>query len=146
MCIRDRPTPASTTTNDQFRPILINNIFNYYSNNGSGSYNPLSTTQGGFEFPKGDRLTTVFQDGLVWGVRQRDTIKVGGSVYRHGIQAGRILVHGTSTTDPVADDASLTTNRVYRVRRDIRPIGGVSDPGDAPVSYTHLTLPTSDLV
>ncbi len=129
--LKGQPTPASTTTNDQFRPILINNIFNYYSNNGSGSYNPLSTTQGGFEFPKGDRLTTVFQDGLVWGVRQRDTIKVGGSVYRHGIQAGRILVHGTSTTDPVADDASLTTNRVYRVRRDIRPIGGVSDPGDA---------------
>lgn len=119
---------SSTATNDLYRPLLINTILNYYSNNGSGSYNPFSANNEGFEFPKGSRLTTILRDGLVWGVKQRDTIKVGGSVYRQGLQAGPIIVSGTSTIQPVADDPTKPVHRVYRVRRDIFPLPGVSDP------------------
>ncbi|MBK7259620.1 MAG: hypothetical protein IPI01_17820 [Ignavibacteriae bacterium] len=126
---KDQPAPASTLTNDVCRPILINNIFNYSSNNGGGSFNPYSSSNQGFEFPKGvTGLTTIFQDGLVWGVKQRDTVKVGGSVYRHGLQAGPIIVSGTSASIPVAADATNPAYRVYRVRRDIPPLPGVSDP------------------
>ena len=34
-----------TNSNDLYRPFLINNVFNYYCNNGDGSYNKFSTRQ-----------------------------------------------------------------------------------------------------
>ena len=112
-----------TNSNDVYRPFLINNVFNYYGNNGDGSYNKFSTDNEGFEFFKGDGKHIIFEDGVVWGGyhKGRATAKVGGSVYRHGIQAGKILTNGTATTDPVADDASLAKYRIYRVRPDIKP-------------------------
>lgn len=76
-----------TTTNDLYRPFLINNVFNYYSNNGDGSFNKFSTDNEGFEFLKGDGKHIIFEDGVVWGGyhKGRSTAKVGGSVYRHGL-------------------------------------------------------------
>jgi hypothetical protein len=74
-----------TTTNDVYHPMLINNIFNYYSNNGDGSFNNFSSTSEGFEFPKGDdKATVIFEDGVVWGCKQGGNLKVGGSTYWHG--------------------------------------------------------------
>ena len=115
--------PRSTLTNDSYRPFLINNIFNYYGNNGDGSNNPFSTNNEGFEFPIGTTKTTVFQDGLVWGGyhKGRAVPKVGGSVYRHGLQAGPIIANGGPSTDPIAADASLPAYRMYRVRPDVHP-------------------------
>jgi hypothetical protein len=86
-------------TNDAYRPFLINNAFNYLSNNSDGSNNPVSTNNEGFEFPKGSGKTTVFEDGFVWGGyhRGRAVPKGGGSVYRHGLQAGPIVVTGGSS-------------------------------------------------
>ncbi|MGA9117871.1 MAG: hypothetical protein WB699_00770, partial [Bacteroidota bacterium] len=112
-----------TSDNDVYAPFLINNVFNYYGNNGDGSYNKFSTNNEGFEFYKGSGKTIIFEDGVVWGGyhKGRATPKVGGSVYRHGLQAGKILTYGTATTDPVADDASSGKYRVYRVRPDINP-------------------------
>ena len=49
------------------RPFLINNVFNYYGNNGDGSYNKFSTNNEGFEFFKGSGKTIIFEDGVVWG-------------------------------------------------------------------------------
>lgn len=122
---------AKTTTNDVYRPMLINNVLNYYSNNGDGSYNRFSAANEGFQSPKEkDLCTLMFEDGIVWGCKQRDTIKFGGSVYRHGLQAGPILVNGTVSTVPVADDPGNPANRLYRVRRDLKPIQGVIDPND----------------
>ena len=40
---------AKTAANDDYRPILINKVFNYYSNNGDGSYNKYSSNNEGFE-------------------------------------------------------------------------------------------------
>ncbi|MGA9118261.1 MAG: T9SS type A sorting domain-containing protein, partial [Bacteroidota bacterium] len=111
------------TTVDSYRPLLINNIFNYYGNNGSGSYNPFSHTNEGFEFLIGQNTHLVYEDGMVWGGFQSgfDGPKVGGSAYRHGLQPGRILIKGSSTNGPVADNPLNPAYRVFRVRPDVNP-------------------------
>jgi FlgD Ig-like domain len=115
------PRPvARINTNGHYAPFLINNVFNYYYNNGEESYNPF-TSNSGFEFPKGSEKTAVFSDGIMWGGFQRGELKVGGSYYGPGLQAGRITVSGTSIADPVAAEPGLSANRVYRVRPDISP-------------------------
>ncbi|MCX6144967.1 MAG: T9SS type A sorting domain-containing protein [Ignavibacteriales bacterium] len=108
---------AKTTTNDFYAAFLINNIFNYYSNNGDGSFNPYANDDEGFEWPKGGGTgkTAAFEDGLIWVCRQNGTLKANGSSYWHGLQAGKILSNGS------ADDPSLPKYRVYRVRPDIGP-------------------------
>lgn len=111
-----------TQTSNYYAPMLINNIFNYYGNNGDGSYNIFSAANEGFEFPKGSNYgTTVFEDGLVWTAFQNDTLKCGGSTYNHGLQPGRILTSGTATSLPVADDPTKAEYRIYRVRPDMKP-------------------------
>ena len=100
----------------------INNIFNYYSNNGDGSFNPFATIDEGFEFPVGSNEgTCVFEDGLVWTAFKNGTLYCGGSTYNHGLQAGRIITNGTASSLPVPDDPTNPANRTYRVRPDIRP-------------------------
>jgi hypothetical protein len=129
-----------TTTNDVYHPMLINNIFNYYSNNGDGSFNNFSSTSEGFEFPKGDdKATCIFEDGIVWGCQQAGNLKVGGSTYWHGLQAGPIITSGTATTSPVADDPLSSANRLFRVRPDLKPIAGVTDPTD-PAAAGELAI------
>jgi len=122
-----------TSGDDLYRPFLINNVFNYYGNNGDGAYNKFSASNEGFEFYKGSGKTCIFEEGVVWGGYHKgymtkdskgNTIpqaKVGGSVYRHGIGAGPILQYGTATTNPVGDDPTNPANRIYRVRPDINP-------------------------
>jgi hypothetical protein len=120
--------------------MLINNVFNYYSNNGDGSFNKYSVMNTGFQSPKDKDLSTlIFEDGVLWGCYQGGTVKVGGSVYRHGLQAGPILVNGTASVAPVADDPVNPANRVYRVRRDIKPMPGVTDPTD-PLAAGEWTI------
>ena len=120
-----QPVPAhrltKTQTNDFYAPILINNIFNYYSNAGDGSFNPNTPDDEGFEFPAGSGETIIFEDGLVWGCWQNGALKVGGSTYLHGLQAGKILSPGSSGVAPTADNPLLSKYRIYRVRPDINP-------------------------
>lgn len=111
-----------TTTNDYYTWFTINNIFNWYGNNGDGSINN-STGQSGFEFPKGSGNTAIFEDGIIWGGfhKGRSDPKVGGSAYNQMLQAGVLTGYGTATTDPPADNPSLAKYRVYRVRPDVTP-------------------------
>lgn len=108
--------------NDVFTAMTINNIFSYYSNNGDGSLNPY-TSDGGFELQSANGGITIFEEGFVWGGKHRknDTVKVGGSTYYHGLQAGPILTAGTTTSEPVAASSSDPKYRIYRVRADIGP-------------------------
>lgn len=117
-----------TTTNDDYKAVDINTIFNLYSNNGDGSYNKY-TSNAAFEFPKGTLKTAIFEEGVVWGGfhKGRAIPKVGGSVYRHGLQAGKILTPGTLTGDPVADDPLKPEYHVYRVRPDVGPTAKFAD-------------------
>jgi hypothetical protein len=113
-----------TSTNDDKATILINNIFNYYSNNGDASYN-VYTGASGLEWPKGSGNTAIFEDGLVWagyyGDKTPANLRCGGSAYRHGLQAGRILNSGLAYTSLTADNPGSAANRTYRVRPDINP-------------------------
>ncbi len=112
----------SVQTSNSYKPMDINNIFNYYGNNGDGSFNRYSSNNEGFEFPKGSNYgTTIFEDGLVWTAFKNGTLLCGGSTYNHGLQPGKILTNGTSLNLPTADDPSKTEYRVYRVRPDMRP-------------------------
>ncbi len=115
---------AKTMTSSSYRPMDINNIFNYYSNSGDGSFNPYTTNNEGFEIPIGQHSATCFfEDGLVWTAFKNNQLYCGGSTYNHGLQAGPIVTYGTASTSAVADDPSKPANRVYRVRPDIRPTG-----------------------
>jgi hypothetical protein len=124
----NRPLLLKGTWNVHVAPFLINHVFAYYHNDGQGSYNPY-TGNSGFEFPKGNDSSRgfavtralVFGEGILWGGVHRGILKVGGSHYNSGLQAGRILAAGNSSGEPLADRPDLPANRVYRVRRDISP-------------------------
>jgi hypothetical protein len=141
----DRSKPKSlnkTTLNDIYTEFTINNLFNFYSNTGDGSVNPV-TGQSGFEFPKGSGKTATFEDGIVWGgfhkgrlVGGVPTPKVGGSTYHRGLQAGAILTPGGAleSQPPVADDPTLPKYHPYKVRPDVTPstpFANVKDKLDA---------------
>lgn len=127
------PTKTSNTTHASVLPntyaaLTANFVFNFYGNNGDGSYNPFSVDNEGFEFYKGKNTHLIFEDGILWGGyhKRSASAKVGGSTYRHGLQPGRIVTPGTLTTDPVADDPANPIYRVYRVRPDIGPTADTS--------------------
>jgi hypothetical protein len=113
-----------TTTNDDYTWFTINNLFNWYGNNGNSSYN-IATANSGLEFPGGTSLTACFEDGILWGGfhKGRAEPKVGGDAYRYGLQAGRILTPGgpTEADTVTADDPTLPVYRIYRVRADVSP-------------------------
>lgn len=101
------------STNDQYKAIDINQIFMWISNNGDGSNDPR-TGNSGFLWPGGVNATqaAVFEDGLIWGGKVGREIRVNGSTYRHGLQAGKILANG------LPDDPSLSKYRIYKIRKD----------------------------
>jgi len=84
----------------------------WVGNNGMGSSDPR-TGNGGFYWPGGENATisAIYADGLIWGAKVGREIRVNGSVYRHGLQAGKILEDGT------ADNPNLEKYRVYKIRK-----------------------------
>ena len=106
---------------------------------GDGSFNPFSRDNVGFEFPRGSDKHIIFEDGLLWGGfhKGRATPKVGGSQYRHAVQAGPLLSSGTAITDPVPADPTDPRYRMYATRPDVRP--------DIPFSAVEAMLTTEEL-
>ncbi len=102
-----------TTTNDNYNYIAINQIFMWVSNNGDGSHDPRTDAQG-FYWPGGINATkgAIFEDGLVWGGKIGREVRVGGSTYRHSLEAGPILDDGT------AADPGDSKYRIYKIRKD----------------------------
>ncbi len=119
---KDRSKLQKVYTNDVFTAMTINNIFSYYSNNGDGSLNPF-TGDGGFELVSANRGISIFEEGFLWGGKhlKDNKVKVGGSTYNHGIQAGKILTAGTTSSAAVADDPAKEKYRIYKVRPDVGP-------------------------
>jgi hypothetical protein len=106
---KDKDALQKTTTDDVYDFISINNILMWISNNGSTSHNP-QTDGSGLEWPNGSAKYAIFQDGLVWGGTVQGEIRIGGSTYRQGLQAGNIKADGTTDPgDPV--------HRIYKVRK-----------------------------
>ncbi|MFA6233266.1 MAG: hypothetical protein WC824_03620, partial [Bacteroidota bacterium] len=106
---KDKGTLQKPADNDTYDFISINNILMWISNNGSTSHNP-STDGSGLEWPQGSAKYAIFQDGLVWGGKVQGEIRIGGSTYRQGLQAGNIKSDGT--TDP-----NNQVHRIYKVRK-----------------------------
>ncbi|MBE0643201.1 MAG: T9SS type A sorting domain-containing protein [Bacteroidetes bacterium] len=107
---QSRVASSSVMTNDQWDFIGANRMLMWVGNNGGLSFNP--TTGGpGLEWPRGSGRYLAFMQGLVWGGLVQGEVRIGGSTYRHGWQAGVILADGT------ADDASLPEHRIYRAHR-----------------------------
>jgi hypothetical protein len=104
-------TQKKPTIYNYYSAVTINSIYASIINNGDG------TT----EYPNGTGKLAIYEDGVVWGGYAKGSLKVGGSTYQHGLQAGRILTSGTPSTSPIADDPGLTKNRVFRVRPDVSP-------------------------
>ena len=133
-------SPASVQTNDNYAIFLINNFLDIMGNDGDGSYNAKLGSSGG-EYPKGGNIYAVYEDGLVWGGKQNGLLKVGGSTYRHGLQAGRIIVPGIGGTGAIADDPSQAKYHIYRVRPDINP-GTPFAQVQAKLDTETISLPT----
>jgi hypothetical protein len=120
---------AQTTDNSSLgSPIRaylnLNNISTIFKNDGVSDIN-IYQTGSGFVFPKGTGKTAVYCSGLLWGAilnrSGEDDPHVGGSVYRSGLQEGKIISAG------VAEDPFLPHVRIYRVRLDVYPGGPVID-------------------
>ena len=98
----------------------LNNISTIFKNDGISDIN-IGQSASGFVFPKGSGKTAVYQSGLLWGAilnrpNEQDP-HIGGSVYRTGLQGGKIISLGISE-DPFAPHV-----RIYRVRPDVYPGG-----------------------
>ncbi|NWF89996.1 MAG: T9SS type A sorting domain-containing protein [Ignavibacteriaceae bacterium] len=107
-------TPVRTFLN-------INNVSTQIYNDGNSDITPDGNS--GVIFPKGSGKTAVFESGFIWGayVAGDPQVRVGGSTYRQGIQAGKIISPG------VAESPDLPKNRIYRVRPDVYPGGPAVD-------------------
>ncbi len=101
-----------TNTNDNNKYIAINQILMWVSNNGMGSHDPR-TDGSGFYWPGGENATisAIYEDGLIWGAKIGRETRVNGSVYRHGLQAGKILPNGE------ADNPNKDKYRIYKIRK-----------------------------
>ena len=99
--------------NDFYYYIQRNRIKMWVSNNGDGSHDPINSNNG-FYWPIDitDTTQAIYEDGLVWGGYQDGNLKVGGSTYLHGLQAGKIISTG------VPSDPNSSQYRVYRIRKD----------------------------
>ncbi len=106
-----------TATNDHSMYVSISNALIWVGNNGMCSHNPISDAAG-FFWPGGVNatITAIYEEGLVWGGIVNNEVRVGGSTYRHGLQAGPILEDGTAANP--ADSAY----RVYKVRRNLNSV------------------------
>ncbi len=119
---------------------LMNRVFNYYRNDGSGCTNPFSGSDEGFEFPKGSGKTLVFNDGIIWGgIFNGEAVpRIGGSCYT-GLFPGRIVEPGTSTTPLVAEQWNGPANRIYKIRRNVHQPLPYTEKMAARIDSTELT-------
>jgi len=106
--------PAGHNQQRPLQPILINNILNYYGNNGDGVTTDTPGTTRVSSSLKVPRDTCCLKMVSLGRFSQRKSdSQSGGSLYRHGLQAGRIQTDGTHATDPIAEDPTLLKYRVY---------------------------------
>ncbi len=110
--------PSETSLN-------LNNISTVFLNNGLSDISIKQDGTSGLKFPKGSGRIAMYASGLVWGTNINDPTELdphaGGSMYRTGLQPGKILSPG------VAEDPEAEHVRIYRVRPDVYPGGPLVD-------------------
>ncbi|HEX9006639.1 MAG TPA: hypothetical protein VF889_05060 [Bacteroidota bacterium] len=120
------PSPTMKTTGTPVVTFLdINNISTPLRSNGTADIN-VQQTQSGFVFPKGSGKTAIYISGFLWGAKIAGDpqVRVGGSAYSSGLQAGKILPSGA------AQDPADPGVRIYRVRPDWRSADLASEISD----------------
>ncbi|MCF8241299.1 MAG: T9SS type A sorting domain-containing protein [Melioribacteraceae bacterium] len=97
----------------EYEYLAINEIKMWVGNNGSGSHKP-NTDSGGFNWPSENNFakSLIYEDGLVYGGKVNDEIRVNGNTHRQGLTPGKILGSG----EP--DDPIQSKYKVYKVRED----------------------------
>ncbi len=112
--VYDISDPPQTAINYQSTDyIAANEIFMWMGNYGMNSHNPL-TDDSGFYWPGGEEATipAIFADGLVWGGKVNEEIRVNGSTYRYGLTPGYILPSG------LPSDPAETKSKMFKLKRD----------------------------
>ncbi len=91
-------------------------------------WKPATEMEGGI-YPQGT-ATVIFSDGFAWGGFIRDgrtpALRVGGTSYKNGMQAGWIETAGDGVNPPVAVDSNDVRARIYKIRPDYQQLS-VSD-------------------
>ncbi|HEY9165853.1 MAG TPA: hypothetical protein VIS48_06795 [Candidatus Kryptonia bacterium] len=76
------------------------------------------------EFRKGSGVGVIFQEGIVFGGLVHDnqpvTVRICGSAYGTGMQAGKILSDASGNVTGAENPSDLDV-RIWRVRSDVRP-------------------------
>jgi hypothetical protein len=107
----DDKTIRKNNTRDHYLYIFANNIKMWLSNNGDGSHDP-ATDGNGLYWPAGlPEKSAVFADGLVYGAKVGNEIRVNGNTHRKGLQAGKII-------NGLPDNPDLTKYRVFKIVKD----------------------------
>ncbi|MBX2991263.1 MAG: T9SS type A sorting domain-containing protein [Bacteroidetes bacterium] len=115
-------SPQQTAAGPSYQLLNINNITTWARRDGQSNHSP--TGDDGCYFPRGTRWV-IYQDGILWGgIPYYDSaytswptqrIRVGGSSYNIGTQAGRVIGFGSTALPSNPQDPAV---RVYRIRRD----------------------------
>jgi len=110
-----------------YKFISVNEIKMWIANNGNGSHHPLNDGSG-FFWPGGDDavLTSVFEDGFVYGGTVDSMVNVNGSTFRSGWQPGNILEDGTVA------DPNDSVFKIWKINKDweVLPPGTLRDELD----------------
>jgi hypothetical protein len=96
--------------NDNYDFVSVNRMLMWIANNGATSHDP-STDGAGLEWPRGSGKYPVFQEGLVFGGLMEGDVRIGGSTYRQGWQAGPIRADGS------ASDPGSPSSRIFKAHR-----------------------------
>ena len=109
----------TTTLGSPIRAYLnLNYISTIFKYDGISDIN-VGQDASGFVYPFGTGKTAVYESGLLWGVKipGDPQVRVGGSVYRSGLQSGWIDESGNVIPE---DDPNV---RIWRIRPDVYPGG-----------------------
>lgn len=109
----DKKIVRKISTDENYNYIAANRCLMWLSNHGAGSYDP-NTGGNGFYWPEArlNSRSLIYTDGLIFGGKVGNEIRVNGNAHRQGMQAGKILNNNT------ADDASLEKYRVYKLKKN----------------------------
>jgi len=106
-------TVHNTNKTPGYNYIAANEIKMWISNRGNGSHDPIADGSG-FYWPGGNcaNISSVFEDGFVYGGIIDGNINVNGSTYRQGWLPGNILEDGT------ASDPSDPLFKTWKIKKD----------------------------
>ena len=110
-----KPMDSRAAVSDFYLRFTPNNLSFWFGSNGDMGYDPYRGNSGG-EWIAGSKKFFCYEAGVVFGGMKNGKLHVGGSTYRHGLQAGEIMPSGKPA------DRNDSTYRIYHIKRaDAKP-------------------------